>query len=98
MAATLYDPVFSVFTCDFPGSLRSKITLITLVAGFASTVFIPLTQGLVDWFGSRGALLALAAVNLLVCVPLHAFAIGRDARHEDDKDRKTAQKSGECNG
>src|SRR5471030_1277625 len=78
MAATLYDPVFAVLTRDFPGSFRTKITLITLVAGFASTAFIPLTQGLVDWFGWRGALLALAAANLVVCLPLHVFAIGRD--------------------
>jgi hypothetical protein len=42
MAATLYDPVFAVITRDFPNSFRTKITLITLVAGFASTVFIPL--------------------------------------------------------
>jgi MFS family permease len=41
MAATLYDPAFAVITRDFPGSFRTKITLITLVAGFASTVFIP---------------------------------------------------------
>ena len=56
MAATLYDPVFAVVTRDFPDGFRTKITLITLVAGFASTVFIPLTQGLIEWFGWRGAL------------------------------------------
>jgi len=51
MAATLYDPVFAVITRDYPGSFRTKITLITLVAGFASTVFIPMTQGLINGFG-----------------------------------------------
>jgi len=34
MAATLYDPVFAVVTRDFPDSFRTRITLITLVAGF----------------------------------------------------------------
>jgi MFS family permease len=92
MAATLYDPVFAVVTRDFPGSFRTKITLITLVAGFASTVFIPLTQGLIDWFGWRGALLALAAANLAICLPLNAFSIVRDAPREDDTDRKAALK------
>jgi predicted MFS family arabinose efflux permease len=92
MAATLYDPVFAVITRDFPGTFRTKITLITLVAGFASTVFIPLTQGLVDWFGWRGALLALAAANLAICLPLNAFSIVRDAPREDDTDRKAALK------
>jgi hypothetical protein len=34
MAATLYDPVFAVITRCYPNSLRTKITLITLVGGF----------------------------------------------------------------
>lgn len=78
MAATLYDPVFAVVTREYPGSFRTKITLITLVAGFASTVFIPLTQGFVDWFGWRGALIALAAVNITISLPIHASAIKRN--------------------
>lgn len=75
MAATLYDPVFAVVTRRYPGAFRTKIALITLVGGFASTVFIPLTQALIDGFGWRHALLALAAINLCVCVPVHALAI-----------------------
>ncbi|WP_213761591.1 MFS transporter [Caballeronia sp. dw_19] len=78
MAATLYDPVFAVVTRDYPGSFRTKITLITLVAGFASTVFIPLTQGFVDWFGWRAALIFLAAVNIAISLPIHATAIKRN--------------------
>jgi MFS family permease len=60
MAATLYDPVFAIVTRRFPDSFRKRITLITLVGGFASTVFIPLTHGLVDALGWRQALLVLA--------------------------------------
>ncbi|MGC7404000.1 MFS transporter [Pandoraea pneumonica] len=75
MAATLYDPVFAIVTRDYPRTFRAKITLITLVAGFASTVFIPLTQGFVDWFGWRGALVALASLNLVIALPIHLFAI-----------------------
>jgi predicted MFS family arabinose efflux permease len=93
MAATLYDPVFAVITRDFPGSFRTKITLITLVAGFASTVFIPLTQILLDWLQWREALLALAGLNLAICLPIHVFAIGRDAPREDDLDYKAALKA-----
>lgn len=88
MAATLYDPVFAVITRDFPGSFRTKITLVTLVAGFASTVFIPLTQVLIDLLQWRDALLALAGFNLAICLPIHVFAIGRDAPREDDHDRR----------
>jgi predicted MFS family arabinose efflux permease len=75
MAATLYDPVFSVVTNAYPRSYKTKITLITLVAGFASTLFIPLTHVLVDSWGWRLALVALAAGNLLVCLPVHIGAI-----------------------
>ncbi|TKC91657.1 MFS transporter [Trinickia terrae] len=79
MAATLYDPVFAVITRRYPGSFRTKITLITLVAGFASTAFIPLTQGLIDVLGWRHALLALAAINCCVCLPIHWFALRDNA-------------------
>jgi predicted MFS family arabinose efflux permease len=93
MAATLYDPVFAVITRDFPRSFRTRITLVTLVAGFASTVFIPLTQVLVDRLQWRDALLALAGFNLAICLPIHIFAIGRDAPREDDRDYKATLKA-----
>lgn len=81
MAATLYDPVFAIITRSYPDSFRTKITLVTLVAGFASTAFIPLTQWLIDLLGWRHALLALAAINFCVCLPVHALAIhGNGAR------------------
>jgi predicted MFS family arabinose efflux permease len=75
MAATLYDPVFAVVTNTYPRSYKTKITLITLVGGFASTAFIPLTHVLVGWWGWRVALVALAAANLLICLPVHVIAI-----------------------
>lgn len=75
MAATFYDPVFAVITHRYPRSFRTKITLVTLVAGFASTVFIPLTQFLVGSVGWRTSLVVLAALNLLVCLPIHVLAI-----------------------
>ena len=90
MAATLYDPVFAVITRRFPDGFRIRITFITLVGGFASTVFIPLTHSLVDSLGWRGALLVLAAINLAVCLPLNAVAIGRDTARNDHADHEAA--------
>jgi MFS family permease len=78
MAAILYDPLFAVLTHVYPASYRTKITLVTLVGGFASTVFIPLTQFLIGSLGWRGALVALAIIVFVVCVPVHIVAIGRD--------------------
>lgn len=54
------------------GASRS-ITHLTLIAGFASTLFWPLTSFLhsrLDW---REVYLIFAAVNLLACLPIHAW-------------------------
>lgn len=82
MAATFYDPVFAVVTHRYQKSFRTKITLITLVAGFASTVFIPLTQFLVGSVGWRTSLVVLAVANLVVCLPIHLLAI-RSSRSDE---------------
>lgn len=75
MAATLYEPVFAVITRAFPQSYRTRITALTLIGGLASTVFIPLTQVLIDGLGWRNALVVLALCNLLICLPIHAFIL-----------------------
>jgi predicted MFS family arabinose efflux permease len=93
MAATLYDPVFAVITRSCPDSFRKKITLITLVGGFASTVFIPLTHSLVDTLGWREALLALAAINLAICLPVNAWAIDRNKVRKDNAEHKASQQA-----
>jgi hypothetical protein len=78
MAAILYDPVFAVLTRSYPASFRTKITLVTLIGGFASTAFIPLTHVLIEAFAWRGALLVLALSNLAICLPIHLRTINRD--------------------
>lgn len=78
MAAILYEPVFAVLTRSFPQSYRTRITVLTFIAGFASTVFVPLTQALVDAVGWRGTLLALAGISLAVGLPVHGLWL-RDA-------------------
>jgi len=73
-SATLYEPAFAVLAGDLGARYRRGVVLVTLVGGFASTVFMPLTQLAIDWLGWRDALLALAACNLAL-VLLHAAAI-----------------------
>lgn len=75
MAATLYEPAFVVIAHAFRASYRRALTVLTLFGGFASTVFWPLTAWLIERFGWRDALLVLALINLVVCVPLHAWAL-----------------------
>lgn len=71
MAATLYAPAFAVVTRRFPNDFRRAIILMTFLGGLASTVFIPLSAWLMALWGWRHAFIALAALHLLVCAPLH---------------------------
>jgi len=79
-AATLYEPAFVVLTRLYHQSFRTKITLMTLVGGLASTVFIPLIQVLIDVLQWRAALVMLAVIVAVACVPVHALMLrDRDA-------------------
>ena len=75
LSATLYPPVFSVVTRRFPGDFRRAIITMTFLGGLASTVFIPLSAWLIQVLGWRHALWCLAALNLAVCVPVHALML-----------------------
>jgi MFS family permease len=81
MAATLYEAAFAVIEIGFGDAYRKGIIVLTFAGGFASTVFVPVTQWLVDAFGWRGAAFGLALCNLLLCVPLHARLPERRAAH-----------------
>jgi MFS family permease len=83
-AMALYKPAFAVVVTWFDPVRRARALLaITVVAGFASAIFLPLTGALVDAYGWRHALLILAAVHGLITVPLHALII-RKAPHSDE--------------
>jgi MFS family permease len=75
MAGTLYEPAFAVITRAFSSHQRRAITVLTLFGGFASTVFWPLGQALIDLTGWRETTLIFGLLNLLVCLPLHRFAL-----------------------
>lgn len=75
-AATLYEPAFAVIARRLgPGEARRGITALTLWGGFASTVFIPLIQLLIEGFGWRGALMTLGAINIFLCGGLYFLVI-----------------------
>jgi predicted MFS family arabinose efflux permease len=71
MAATLYDAAFASLNQFAGGSYRRAVTALTLFGGFASTVFWPLSQVLLDAIGWRQTLTVYAGLQLLVCLPLH---------------------------
>jgi hypothetical protein len=77
MAACLYDPAFVTLHQVTGASYRRAVTALTLFGGFASTVFWPVSQWLLDSFGWRAALWIYTALHLVVCLPLHlAFVPG----------------------
>ncbi len=91
--AVLYDAAFATLAAMGRAEARRAITYLTLIAGFASTIFWPLTGWLVEVLGWRGTYAAFAALHLLVALPLHAWIAarppegaladaGQEARHE----------------
>ncbi len=78
-AATLYEPAFAVLVRTLGDLAPRAIAAMTLVAGFASTAFIPLTHVLIEGFGWRGALVGLAAANLIAAL-IHFTSLRGQAR------------------
>jgi hypothetical protein len=85
MAMILYDAAFATLSQHFGASYRTALTALTLFGGFASTVFWPLAQQGLVHFGWRDTLAAFAALQVLVCLPVHAFLIpgGRGHSHAE---------------
>lgn len=66
-----YETGFAALTALHGRYARRPIAHVTLVAGFASTVFWPLIHWLLGFMDWRGVCLVLAAINLLVALPIH---------------------------
>jgi MFS family permease len=72
-AAVLYEAAFAVVVAWHPEPRRraNAVLAVTVVAGFASSIFFPLTGLLVERYGWRSALVVLAVIHGLLTVPLH---------------------------
>ena len=88
MAACLYDPAFATLYRIAPDKYRRSVTGLTLFGGFASTVFWPLSHALSAAWGWRTTLLTFAVFHLLICMPIHRFAL--PAGHEAQVSTKAA--------
>ena len=69
-AMTFYDPAFTAIAVWFKRDRARAMLTVTLVAGLASTIFIPLDTWLLSALGWRGAVRVLAALMLLTALPL----------------------------
>jgi MFS family permease len=81
LALTLYEPAFAVASAWFVRGRSRALLALTTVAGFASTIFLPLSGWLTERLGWREALVALAVILGVMTVPAHALALRR--RPED---------------
>ncbi|MEV0714293.1 MFS transporter [Asanoa sp. NPDC050611] len=91
MAMALYEPATAVIVSWFGPDRRARAVLaMIVVAGFASTIFMPLTGYLEHQHGWRTTLLILAAVYAATAVPLHATVIRRPPHAQHTEQAPTA--------
>jgi len=72
-----YDAAFAALVQVAPSRGRRCISYLTLFGGFASSIFWPIGHALNGAVGWRHTLLIFAAINLLVCLPLHWIGLAR---------------------
>jgi predicted MFS family arabinose efflux permease len=92
MGMVLYDVAFTVLASWFRRNRIRAMIIVTLVAGLASTIFIPLATVLLEEFGWRVALRLLALLLAVTTVPLHAIVLrDRPARLGLEADGASAE-------
>lgn len=75
-----YSAAFVAAAAARPTEARRVITNLTLIAGFSSSLFWPLSGWLLEAIGWRSSLLLYAGANILVALPLHLFIARRTGR------------------
>ncbi len=74
-----YAAAFALLVQKYPLTAQRSITYLTLIGGFASTIFWPITTALHAQLSWQNVYYIFAAINLLVCLPIHAW-LARGAR------------------
>jgi MFS family permease len=74
-AATLYEPAFTTIAQWFRQGRSRAMLLVTILGGFASTVFLPLTGWLSERSGWREALVVLAIILAVGTIIPHALVL-----------------------
>lgn len=68
-----YQAAFAALVENDPKTASRSITYLTLIGGFASTIFWPISAALMGYLTWREIYVAFAALNLFVCMPLHLW-------------------------
>jgi predicted MFS family arabinose efflux permease len=92
-SAVQYEAAFPVLVSHFPAHLRSRALLgVTVVAGFASSIFLPSAGWLNQAFGWRTAIAILAVIHGLVVIPLNSY-VRAPAAHAHPVHREMADQA-----
>lgn len=75
-----YGAAFALLVQLSPQTAQRSITYLTLLGGFASTIFWPVTATLHEQLAWQNIYLIFASLNLLVCVPIHAWLSSKAQR------------------
>ena len=76
-ALVWYEPAFAVIATWFVNRRGAALAVVTFTAGFASTIFLPLSDWLLNQFGWRDAVLILGILVAVTTIPLHALVLRR---------------------
>ncbi len=90
MSAILYEPVFAIVGRAFSDAAdrMRAIATVTVMGGLASSIFIPGTAALVNWWGWRGAVMSIGALMALATI-----VVGRIAFSDLDWSARTIREA-----
>ncbi|WP_216712979.1 MFS transporter, partial [Photobacterium sanctipauli] len=74
MAGCLYEPCFAFLIRYRSQDAKKSITIITLVAGFASTICFPITHYVMNEFGLESAIKLAGVSTLVIACPMLLFS------------------------
>ncbi|SCW91063.1 Predicted arabinose efflux permease, MFS family [Rhizobium mongolense subsp. loessense] len=82
-----YGAAFALLVQIRPQAAQRSITYLTLIGGFASTIFWPITSMLHAEMSWRQVYLVFAGLNLIICLPIHAV-LSRQMRRNRERSGK----------
>ena len=71
----VYESAFVALAQTVKSNTRYTMTQITLMAGFASTIFWPLIIWMLTFIEWRSVYIVLALFHLILCLPIHWFVV-----------------------
>ncbi|MCK8779909.1 arsenite efflux MFS transporter ArsK [Rhizobium sp. NTR19] len=72
-----YQAAFAALVENNPKTASRNITYLTLIGGFASTIFWPVSASLLGHITWREIYVLFAALNLVLCMPLHFWIMAQ---------------------